>query len=108
MHQTNAIILSIESGSAQRFESLFEKEVMPLWRRFKDQGKFISASLTPVQAGSEEKPGVKHYILHVELPSMAEHSEFDSDEDFNRFLGKARTMQPEEPLVWLGETLYQV
>lgn len=108
MTQTNAIILMFDEKKAKAFEKLFEKEVMPLWRKFKAEGKFLSASLTPVQNGNQMKEGVRSYILHVEVPSMAEHSEFDSDPDFNRFLPTAQAMQVEEPMVLLGETLFQV
>jgi hypothetical protein len=108
MSQTNAIILRIDSRRAKDFERLFDKEVLPLWRRFKAEGKFISASLTPVADGNQGTKGIQDYILHVEVPSMKEHTEFDSSPDFNRFLPKAQAMQPVEPMVWLGETLFQV
>ncbi len=90
------------------FEMLFREEVLPLWRKFKAQGKIVAASLTPVQDGNQKKKGVRDYILHVEVPSMAEHSEFDSNSSFLKFLPKAQAMQPEEPLVWLGNTMFQV
>ncbi|MBI3840787.1 MAG: hypothetical protein HY297_02350, partial [Thaumarchaeota archaeon] len=77
MSQTNAIILRFDVSKAKEFERLFEKEVLPLWRKFKAEGKFISASLTPVKDGSEVKQGIQDYILHVEVPSMAQHTEFD-------------------------------
>ena len=106
--QTNAIILRFDANKAEEFEHRFEKEVLPLWRRFKAEGKFISVSLTPVQDGNQEKQGVRDYILHVEVPSMAEHKEFDTNPAFNRFLPGAQAMQAEAPLIWLGETLFQV
>ena len=108
MTQTNAIILRIDASKTKEFEGLFEKEVLPLWRKFKAEGKFVSASLTPVKDGNQGKRGVQDYILHVEVPSMEEHREFDSSPLFNRFLPKAQAMQPEEPLVWLGQTLFEV
>ncbi|QQG48483.1 MAG: hypothetical protein HY247_06995 [archaeon] len=108
MTQTNAIILSFDADKAEEFERLFEKEVLPLWRRFKAEGKFVSASLTPVQDGNQGKRGVRDYILHVEVPSMSEHEAFDTNPDFTRFLPKAQEMQVAEPLVFLGQTLFQV
>ena len=108
MSQTNAIILRIDSKSKKEFEAMFEKEVVPLWRRFKAEGKFLSASLTPVEDGNQGKEGVQDYILHVEVPSMKEHHEFDSNPFFTSFLPKAQAMQPEEPLIWLGTTMFQV
>ncbi len=108
MSQTNAIILRFDSTKAKDFEKLFEEQVLPLWRQFKAQGKFISASLTPVQDGNQRKNGVQDYILHVEVPSMAEHTAFDTNPMFNKFLPSAQAMQTEEPLVWLGQTLFEV
>jgi len=108
MSQTNAIILRFREDEAQRFEELFETEILPMWQEFKAQGKFLAASLTPVEDGSEMKEGVRDYILHVEVPSMAEHKEFDSSARFLAFLAKAKPMQPEEPKVWLGTTRFQV
>ena len=108
MSQTVAIILRFHEEQADAFVRLFKAEVLPLWKDFKAQGKFIAASLTPVQEGNQQKEGVRDYILHVEVPSMTEHTEFDSHPLFLEFLPKARAMQPEEPLVWLGPTLFQV
>jgi hypothetical protein len=108
MSETVAIILRFREEHADKFESLFKEEVLPLWDEFKAHGKFIAASLTPVQDGNQQKEGVRDYILHVEVPSRAEHEEFDSHALFTAFLPKARAMQPEEPLVWLGPTLFQV
>jgi len=39
---------------------------------------------------------------------MAAHEEFDSHPAFTEFLAKAQVMQAEAPLVWFGETLFQV
>ncbi len=108
MSQTNAIIVQFREADADHFEKLFEAEILPMWIQLKEQGKFLSASLTPVEDGSEVKKGVRDYILHVEVPSMAEHEEFDSSESFLAFLGKVRPLQPEEPKVWLGTTRFQV
>ena len=108
MSETIAIILRFREEHADEFERLFKDEVLPLWHEFKAQGKFIAASLTPVHEGNQRKEGVRDYILHVEVPSRAEHEEFDTQARFVEFLPKARAMQPEEPLVWLGPTLFQL
>jgi len=108
MSQTNAIILRFREDEAQRFEELFEAEVLPMWERFKKEGKFLAASLTPVEGGSERKEGARDYILHVEVPGMEQHEEFDSSAAFKAFLAKATPMQPEEPKVWFGTTRFQV
>ena len=108
MSQTVAIILRFRKDEVQRFEQLFETEILPMWVQYKAQGKFLSASLTSVEDGSEVKASVQDYILHVEVPGMAEHQEFDSSAPFLAFLQKAKPMQPEEPKVWLGTTRFQV
>jgi hypothetical protein len=108
MSETIAIILRFREEDAEQFESAFKAEVYPLWQEFKTQGKFISASLTPALEGNASKDGFRDYILHVEVPSRAEHEEFDSQPRFLPFLEKFRAMQPEDPKVWLGNTLFQV
>jgi len=108
MPQTMSIILRFRRERAPDFEAMFKAEVMPLWQEFKAEGKFISASLTPVQAGSEARPDIIDYILQVEVPGMAEHEAFDSDPRFLAFLKKAKPMQPEPPKVWFGESLFRV
>lgn len=106
--QTIAIILRFREEEADRFEQMFKAEVMPLWEEFAAQGKFVEASLTPVEGGGEEREGRRHYILHVEVPGMAEHEEFDEHPRFLEFLPKARALQPEKPLVYFGTTLFKV
>ena len=108
MSETVAIILRFRKEDTEKFETAFKTEVVPLWQEFKAQGKFIAASLTPALEGSEKKKGFRDYILHVEVPSRAEHDEFDSEPRFLPFLEKFQAMQPEEPKVWLGNTLFQV
>ena len=81
---------------------------MPLWHEFARDGKFLSASLTPVEGGGQTQEGIRHYILHVEVPGMAEHEAFDSHPRFLEFLPRAKALQPEEPLVWFGTTRYRV
>ena len=109
MSQTNAIILRMQAERAQDFEALFKAEVYPLWEEFKESGNFIAASLTPVIGGTEQRAGVQAYILHVEVPVMADHEQFDSDPRFLEFLKKVRAdLQAEDPSVWLGSTLFQV
>lgn len=108
MSETVAIILRFREEDAEQFETAFKAEVYPLWEEFKAQGKFISASLTPALDGNEKKDEFRDYILLVEVPSRAEHEEFDSEPRFLPFLEKFRAMQPGEPRVWLGNTLFRV
>jgi hypothetical protein len=106
--QTIGIILRFRQDGAEEFERMFEREVLPLWDEFAREGKFVAASLTPVEGGSETREGIRDYILHVEVPGMAEHEEFDEHPRFLDFLPRARALQPESPLVWFGTTLFHV
>jgi hypothetical protein len=108
MSETVAIILSFRQGETKQFEQLFSSEIYPLWGEFKTQGKIISASLTPALDAPEMKDGVQEYILLVEVPSRAEHDQFDTDQRFLRFLDKVKSSQPVEPKVWLGNTLFRI
>ena len=110
MSETVAIILTFRPEESDRFEQLFQAEVFPLWQEFKAQGKIIAASLTSVVDGSDRelKAGIRDYILHVHVPSRAEHTQFYTDARFLQFLEKVKPMQPEQPMVWLGNTLFQI
>ena len=107
MPENVVIILHFRESQAPDFERLFEEEVLPLWREFKAQGKFIVASLSRVFDDHLPK-GIVDYMLYVELPGRREHDEFDEHPPFLAFLEKAKAMQPEEPEVWLGVPLFRV
>ena len=77
MSQTLAIILKFQEDQAGEFEEMFRAEILPLWEEFLGQGKFVGASLTPIEGGVPTPERQRHYILHVEVPGMAEHEEFD-------------------------------
>jgi len=108
MSQTIAIILKFRESEAGRFEEIFEAEILPLWHRFLADGKFIGASLTPIEGGDPRPEGERHYILHVEVPGMAEHEEFDEHPTFLEFLPRAKALQPKPPNVWFGNTRFKV
>jgi hypothetical protein len=107
MAQANAIILRIRSSEAQDFERLFEAEELPVWDEFSAAGKFLKARLARVEFGSETPDDVVLYLIYAEVPSMAEHSEHDSDPRFEAFLEKARRFQPELPSVFGGSIIFQ-
>lgn len=110
MPQTVVIILKIGEEHTQAFEQMFTDEILPLWREFVSAGKFLSASLTPVEEGDYPAPqGFRYYILHLEPRGMAEHNEFDQDPRFlEKFLPRAQALQPEKPLVFFGTTLFKM
>ena len=107
MPQANAIVLRIRSDQAADFERLFEAEELPLWDEYTGAGKFLKARLARIEYGTEERDDVALYLLYVEVPGMAEHSEHDSDPRFNAFLKKARELQPEGPSVFGGDVIFE-
>lgn len=107
MAQANAIIVRIRADAAEEFERLFQAEELPLWDELSASGRFLKARLARVQFGSEEREDVALYLIYAEVPSMAEHSEHDSDPRFEAFLEKARTLQPEPPSVFGGDIVFE-
>ncbi len=102
-----AIILRFREEKAEEFESLFEKEVLPLWNKFKAEGKFASAVLSRI-VDDHVPAGIRAYLLELEIPMGEAHDEFDENKQFLAFLEKAKPMQPEEPTVWIGKPLFRV
>ena len=104
--QTNAIVVSIRSEQADEFEALFAAEELPIWDEFHANGTLVSASLTRVEYGSQERDGVQDYVILAVFHGMSGHTAHDRDERFNAFLPKARAFQPSQPYVWGGTTVH--
>jgi hypothetical protein len=103
--QTNAIVIHVRSQEAEAFEQLFAQEELPIWDEFHADGTLISASLTRVEYGSEEKEGVQDYVILAVFRGMEGHTSHDRDARFNAFLPKAKLMQTSGPYVWGGRTI---
>ena len=68
-------------------------------------------SLTPGSPGlrgTDNRKDVAKYVIAVEVPSHAAHSEHDADPGFQEFNRLADLLQPEDPLVYGGEVLHAV
>ncbi len=102
-----AIILRFDEEKASEFEAQFEREVLPLWHKFKAEGKLLSAVLSRI-VDDHVPERIQAYLLEAELISHEAHDEFDENASFLSFLEKSKPMQPMEPDVWLGEPLYRV
>src|SRR5438132_883048 len=72
------------------------------------RGKCLSARFFRSQFGSDERRKVAKYVIIVEVPSMAEHSEHDADPEFQEFDRLADAFQPEGPLVFGGDLVHSV
>lgn len=112
MSQTNVIILRIKKDRATEFEKLFESDEYETWKRFHAAGKFLAASLTRVEYGSEEdeaKDGdYVNYAVVAKVTGMEAHSAHDADPAFKAYDEKAEAFQPEGPSVWGGTTIFEI
>jgi len=108
MSQVNVIVIHVRAKQAAAYERLFTERQVPRWRDYHARGKFISARFFRSQFGSDEPRAVVKYVIVVEVPSMAEHLEHDSDPEFQEFDRMADEFQPEGPLVFGGDLLHSV
>ena len=85
---------------AAEYERLFAERELPRWREYKERGAFISARMFRAAFGTDRRQDIAKYVIAVEVPSHAEHSEHDADPGFQEFNRLADAFQPEDPLVY--------
>src|SRR2546427_11404671 len=105
--ETTAIVLRIAADRATDFEAMFEAEEIPIWDDFTGRGRFLEARLVRAVGGSEQRKGVQDYLLHIVAADHEAHEEHDRDPRFRALLAKAERFQPDPPLVWFGETIFE-
>ena len=71
-------------------------------------GAFISARIFRAAFGTDRRGDIAKYVIAVEVPSHAEHSQHDADPGFQEFNRLADAFQPEDPLVYGGQVLHAV
>jgi hypothetical protein len=108
MSELDVIVIHIRAEQVQEYERLFAEQELPRWREYKARGAFISARLSRVGFGTDRRADVAKYVIAVEVPSHAEHSQHDADPGFQEFDRLADLLQPEDPLVYGGEVLHSV
>src|SRR5712691_7240843 len=105
--ETTAIVLRIAADDAEDFEAMFQAEEIPIWEDFARRGRFLEARLVRAAGGSEGRSGIQDYLLHIVAADHDAHEEHDSDPRFRAFLAKAEKLQPEPPLVWFGNAIFE-
>ena len=105
--ETTAIVLRIAADRATDFEAMFEAEEIPIWDDFTGRGRFLEARLVRAVGGSEQRRGIQDYLLHIVAADHEAHEEHDRDPRFRAFLAKAERLQPDSPLVWFGDTIFE-
>jgi hypothetical protein len=108
MSQLNVLVIHVRLEQSADYEELFRQEELPRWREYHRRGKFLSARFFRSQLGTDEREDVVKYVIAVEVPSMAEHSEHDSDPGFQEFDREVERFQPEPPLVYGGELIHSI
>ena len=78
------------------------------WREYKARGAFLGARIFRAAFGTDRRDDIVKYVIAVEVPSHAEHSEHDADPGFQEFSRLADAFQPEDPLVYGGRVLHAV
>ena len=104
--QSIAIILRIAAARSAEFEAMFAAEEIPIWDDYTARGLFKDCSLTRVTGGGETPDGIQDYILHI-VATEEGHTAHDHDPRFASFLKKAKKLQPNEPLVWYGDSIFE-
>jgi hypothetical protein len=105
--ETTVIVLRIAADHATDFEAMFEAEELPIWDAFTRRGRFLEARLVRAIGGSEQRGGIQDYLLHIVAADHEAHEEHDRDPRFRAFLAKAERFQPEAPLVWFGDIIFE-
>jgi hypothetical protein len=108
MSELDVIVIHIRAEQAAEYERLFAERELPRWREYKARGAFISARIFRAAFGTDQRQDIAKYVIAVEVPSHAEHSEHDADPGFQEFNRLAGAFQPEEPLVYGGQVLHAV
>jgi hypothetical protein len=108
MSELDVIVIHIRADQAAEYERLFAERELPRWREYKERGAFLSARISRVAFGTDRRGDVAKYVIVVEVPSMAEHHEHDSDPEFQEFDKMVDKFQPEPPLVFGGDLIHSV
>jgi hypothetical protein len=108
MSQYNVIVLHVRAEQADEFLREWEADELPRWRRFHEEGKFLSARLFRAEYGTDERPEVARFVIVAEVPGMAEHGAHDDDPGFQAWNQRADAYQPEPPLVYGGDLIHSV
>jgi hypothetical protein len=108
MSELDVIVVHIRAEQAPEYESLFAERELPRWREYKARGAFLSARISRAAFGTDRREDVAKYVIAVEVPSRAEHSQHDADPGFHEFNRLADALQPEDPLVYGGAVLHAV
>jgi hypothetical protein len=79
MSELDVIVIHIRAEQAAEYEPLFAERELPRWREYKEWGAFLSARIFRASFGTDRRDDIAKYVIAVEVPSHAEHSQHDAD-----------------------------
>ena len=82
MSELDVIVIHIRAEQAAEYERLFAERELPRWREYKERGAFISARIFRAAFGTDRRDDIAKYVIAVEVPGHAEHSQHDADPGF--------------------------
>ena len=68
MSELDVIVIHIRAEQAEEYERLFAERELPRWREYKARGAFISARISRVAFGTDDRADVVKYAIAVEVP----------------------------------------
>jgi hypothetical protein len=68
MSELDVIVIHIRAEQAAEYERLFAESELPRWRDFKARGAFLSARISRVAFGTDNRQDVVKYVIAVEVP----------------------------------------
>ena len=79
MSELDVIVIHIRAEQAAEYDRLFAERELPRWREYKERGAFISARIFRAAFGTDPRQDIAKYVIAVEVPSHAGHSQHDAD-----------------------------
>jgi hypothetical protein len=79
MSELDVIVIHIRAEQAAEYERLFAERELPRWREYKERGAFLSARIFRGAFGTDRRDDIAKYVIAVEVPGHAEHSQHDAD-----------------------------
>src|SRR6516225_845213 len=67
--ELDVIIIHIRADQAAEYERLFAEQELPRWREYKARGAFLSARISRVAFGTDDRGAIAKYAIVVEVPS---------------------------------------
>src|SRR5512132_1170237 len=96
MSELDVIVIHIHAEQVTEYERLFASASCRAGA-IQSTRCFLNARISRGAFGADNRKDVAKYVIAVEVPSHAAHSEHDADPGFQEFNRLADLLQPEDP-----------